>query len=88
MIGGELTLAFDADEERRTTSRGGQLAGKVNTLEEEREGALELRNHELDQILERETIALRLVLVVQELDQLDNNLRVGLGLEFVAFSDL
>ena len=47
VIGGELTLALDTDEERRAASSGGQLAREVNALEEERESALELRDHEL-----------------------------------------
>lgn len=47
VIGGELTLALDTDEERRAASTGGQLAREVNTLEEERESALELSDHEL-----------------------------------------
>lgn len=88
MVGGELTLALDSDKERRAASSGGQLARKVNALEQKRERTLELSNHQLDKVLERESIALSLVLVVQELDQLDHHFGVGLRLEFVAFANL
>ena len=42
MVGGQLALTLDTDEEWRTASGGGQLAWEVDALEEEREGALEL----------------------------------------------
>ena len=60
----------------------------MNTFEEKGEGALELRDHQLDQVLERQIVALGLVLVVEVLDKLDGHLCVGLGLENVALVDL
>jgi hypothetical protein len=88
VIGSELTVALDSDEEWGATATRGQLAREVNTFEEERERALQLRNDQLDQVLECEVVALRLVLVVKVLDELDGDFGVGLGLKVVAFVDL
>ena len=48
VVGSQLTLAFNTDQQRRTASCRGQFTWKVNTLEQEREGSLQLSNHQLD----------------------------------------
>uniref|UniRef100_A0AAG5DR65 Uncharacterized protein n=1 Tax=Anopheles atroparvus TaxID=41427 RepID=A0AAG5DR65_ANOAO len=79
VVGGQASLRLYPDQQRGAAARHHALAREVLRLEGERERALELLDHLLDQLTER---VVRMLLP-QVVDELRDRLRVGVRLERV-----
>ena len=81
VVGGQLVLGKDADQQWGTSSGGNYFARIVSRLEDESKSTFKLLADQLNELAEGEVFVLRQVVEVQ--DQLRDHLRVRLGLKYV-----
>ena len=83
VVGGQLVLGKDADQQRRTSSSGNHLTRIVSRLEDKSKSTFELLTDQLNELAESDVLVLGKVVEVQ--DQLGDHLCVCLRLKYVAF---